>query len=145
MTSLGCSTQGRAVAAAAALLFAAVACGGDDLVLPEDSIPATITPLKGDKQNGTVALPAPDSLVVRVLDATDRPVQGQQIVFTVVSGGGSIAPGTIVTDADGRAAAQWILGPIAGTQQAQAKAVGGGAPDNLAVMFTATAGASAAA
>ena|SRR5687768_13673536 len=128
----------------AGLLATLAACGGDDLVLPEDSIPTTIVPLKGNEQVGTVGLPVPDSITVRVLDATNRPVQGQQVVFTVMAGGGSVTPGTAVTNADGVAQALWTLGVTAGTQRVEAKAMGGGAPDDLAVVFTATAGASRA-
>ena len=138
------SLFGRRRALLAGALAILAACGGDNLVLPEDSIPTTIVPLKGNEQVGTVGLPVPDSITVRVLDATNRPVQGQQVVFTVMAGGGSVTPGTAVTNSDGVAQGFWTLGATAGTQRVEAKATGGGAPDDLAVVFTATAGASRA-
>src|SRR5918993_1237840 len=116
----------RALIAGALALLAA--CGGDDLVLPEEGIPTTIVPLKGNEQIGTVGLPVPDSITVRILDAMNRPVQGQQVVFTVTAGGGSVAPGAAVTNDDGVAQALWTLGTAAGTQRLEAKATGGGAP-----------------
>jgi adhesin/invasin len=66
-------------------------------------------------------------------------VVGLQVEFTVQSGDGSLAPATTQTDTDGRATSAWTLGPASGTQEVEAKAVGGGAPDDLAVSFTATA------
>ena len=134
----------RTSSALGALLLAG-ACGGDNLVLPEDGVPSTISIVSGNPQNGTVGAALASPLIVRILDAAGRPVQGQQVTFTVVSGGGSVTPATPSTGADGQATAAWTLGPSAGAQQVQAKATGGAAPDNLTVLFNAVAGASAAA
>lgn len=134
----------RTLGALGALLLVG-SCGGEDLVLPEDGVPSTIAIVSGNPQNGTVGTALASPLVVRVLDAAGRPVQGQQVTFTVLSGGGSVTPGTPTTNADGQASSAWTLGPSAGAQQVQAKATGGAAPDNLVVLFNATAGASAAA
>lgn len=139
----GTNMRLRTFSALGALLL--VSCGGDDLVLPEDGVPATIAIVSGNPQNGTVGTALASPLVVRVLDAAGRPVPGQQVTFTVVSGGGSVAPATPTTGADGQASTAWTLGPSAGAQQVQAKATGGAAPDNLTVLFNAVAGASAAA
>jgi adhesin/invasin len=134
----------RTSSALCALLLA-VSCGGDDLVLPEDGVPSAIDAIGGNDQNGTIGAPLADPLVARVLDAAGRPVQGQQVTFSVLSGGGSVAPLTANTGADGQASTVWTLGAAAGAQQVHAKATGGAAPANLLVLFNATAGASAAA
>jgi adhesin/invasin len=133
------------ISSALGALLLVVSCGGEDLVLPEDGIPSTIAIVSGNPQNGTVGTALASPLVVRVLDAAGRPVQGQQVTFTVVSGGGSVAPPAPTTGADGQTSTSWTLGASAGGQQVQAKATGGAAPDNLVVLFNAVAGASAAA
>ncbi|MBA2628198.1 MAG: Ig-like domain-containing protein, partial [Gemmatimonadales bacterium] len=131
---------------AAALAGAvAVACGGgDSLVLPEDAVPAAIAIIKGDGQAGTVGAPLSDSLIVRVTDVNNRPVRDQTVEFTVTAGGGTITPVTGVTNADGRAGARWVLGSGAGTQRAQARVTGNGAPPNLVAAFSAIAGSGGA-
>jgi hypothetical protein len=120
------------------------ACGGNDVVLPRDRVAAKILAARGDAQNGTVGAPLADSAVVRVTDVGNQPVSGQTVTFSVVSGGGSVSPATATTDANGLAGTRWTLGSVAGAQQIKAQATGNGAPGNLSVVLTATAGASAA-
>lgn len=123
---------------------AAVACGGDDLVLPEEGVPTSIVPVSGNNQTGTVRSALPDPITVRVLDTQGRPVSGQEVQFTVISGGGAVEPVTVTTNANGEATIEWTLGGTAGTQQVRVQATGGAAPDDLAIMLSATAGASTA-
>ena len=125
------------------LLFAA--CGGEDLVLPDEGIPTSIVVINGNDQSGVIGTGLTDPVVVRVLDVQGRPVQGQQVTFTVITGGGSVAPATPVTNANGEASSNWTLGPAAGLQQLRARATGGAAPADLSVAINATASASAAA
>lgn len=111
--------------------------------MPSAGVAAKIAAVAGDGQSGVVGSVLPDSLVVRVTDSKDRPVEGQQVSFTVTAGGGTVVPPSATTNSDGRASARWSLGPTAGSQTVVAKAVGGGAPANLSVTFTATALAAA--
>lgn len=72
---------------------------------------------------------------VRVLDVNNEPLANFPVVFTVVTGGGTIIGGSTVTDSEGDAVVtSWRLGQTAGTQTVQAS-VSGLAP----VTFTATA------
>jgi hypothetical protein len=125
--------------------LAALSCGGDNLVLPSEGTAARVTIVSGNPQSGTVGAALADSLVVRVLDQAGRPVPSQPVSWSVVAGGGSVAPASTTTDQDGRTAASWTLGSGAGTQQVRAKPTGNGAPDTLQALFAATAGASSAA
>ncbi|HEU4647515.1 MAG TPA: Ig-like domain-containing protein [Gemmatimonadales bacterium] len=127
------------------LLAAALAsCGGSDLVLPSASNPADLKVLKGDGQTARVGTALPESLVVRVTDATGRPVVGQAVVFLQDGKtGGAVTPDTANSDADGRAQARWVLGSVAGTQMAHAVVPRDG-DQPLAVFFTATATATPA-
>ena len=42
----------------------AAACGGGDLVLPDEGQAAKVTVVSGDRQTGTILSPAAESLVV---------------------------------------------------------------------------------
>ena len=126
-------------------LLLATACGGENIVLPEDGVPFRIEILGGNGQNGTAGQPLDDSIAIRVFDAQNRALPDQQINFTILTGGGTLAPATVETDPTGRAATRWTLGAAAGPQQAQAKVVGNGAPADLLVLLNASAGAAAAA
>jgi hypothetical protein len=125
--------------AAAAL---ALGCSGSDLMLPSASQPAAIALAAGDGQSGVAGGILPESLAVRITDATDRPVAQIRVAFTADAGGGRTEPDTAVTDNSGRAAARWVLGTQAGTHKVQANVVGS---TQLAASFTATVSAGTAA
>jgi Big-like domain-containing protein len=99
--------------------------------------PARINVVAGDGQQGTVASNLPTPLSVRVTDSQSRPVPGVPVAWSVLSGGGTIAPQVALTDAEGISAVSWTLGTVAGTQTARA-AVG-----TLTASFTASARAGA--
>ena len=125
-------------------LLLIASCGGEDLVLPDEGIPTSIIVVDGNAQSGTIGTELAEPVVVRVLDVQGRPVQGQQVTFTVIIGGGSVDPATPTTNANGEASSSWTLGPSAGAQQLRARATGGAAPADLSVAINATAAASAA-
>jgi hypothetical protein len=87
----------------------------------------------GDAQTGTVGQTLPDTLVVRVLDASNNAVSGVVVVWKAVGANGQITPDTAVTDAAGRAKATWMLDTIAGGDTARAVL-----PGADSVVFTAT-------
>jgi hypothetical protein len=123
--------------------LAAFACGGGDLVLPDDGVPAAIAAVRGEAQTGTVGSPLADSIVVQVTDGAGRPVADLSVEFAVPPGGsaGEVIPDTARTGGDGRAGAEWVLGEQAGSQVVDARVVGA---DQIAVSFTASARAAAA-
>ena len=83
--------------------------------------PAALVALAGNAQSGTLGQPLTDSIDVRLTDAFANPIAGATIAFSIVSGGGGIAPATAVTDANGRARARWTLGALVGAQSARAQ------------------------
>jgi VCBS repeat-containing protein len=109
-------------------------------VLPSEGAAAKIVIVQGDGQGAAVGAVLPQSLTVRVTDTNGRPVQGQAVTFSVTAGGGSAAPASAVTTADGVASARWTLGPAAGPQKLMAAATGSGAAAGVSVVFSATAG-----
>src|SRR4051812_32436823 len=121
----------------ALLLLSLMSMGacGDDKNAP--AVPATIASFAGATQSGPPGTALPDSLKVRVTDASGNPVSAQ-VSWSVLDGGGTISPGTSPTNGDGLASAQFVLGPTEGEQHAQASIEGlSGSP----VVFTATAAA----
>jgi Big-like domain-containing protein len=120
--------------------LSALACGGNDLVLPNEAgTPAVITVVRGDDQSGAPGAPLADSIVVRVTDSAGIPVPGQLVVFTPATPGGAVAPQSATTGADGIAGAQWVLAPATGTQELVAQVISEGASSGLEVRFTASA------
>jgi Big-like domain-containing protein len=96
---------------------------------------ATVLELvSGDGQSGLVGTALPAPLVVRAHDADGNPVPGLAVAWIPGQGGGTLAPTTSTTDADGRASTQWTLGPAPVGNSATAVISGVGT-----VSFTATA------
>jgi hypothetical protein len=87
----------------------AMACGGDDLTLPNEGEPAALEIFDGDRQNGTVGEPLSEALVVRVTDRFGDPVSGAIVEWTA-EGGGSVDPAESTTDPKGQATTQRTLG-----------------------------------
>ena len=99
-------------------------------------VPANIEAVDGDGQTGTVGVQLPDSLSVRVTDASGHAVPAVSVTWSLVTGGGTISPASSTTNGSGVASAAFTLGPPAGEQQAQALVDGlTGSP----VIFSATA------
>jgi hypothetical protein len=74
----------------------------------------------GGSQQGLVGASLLAPVTVRVLDDRGRPVMGVVLRFAVASGGGEVTPRTRTVDTEGRASAQWRLGPALGTQTLRA-------------------------
>ena len=99
-------------------------------------VAATLTHVAGDGQSAIVDTTLPDSLVVQVTDQYGNAVSGTGVEWVVTSGGGTISPSSITTEADGLAQAEWTLGSSAGSHTAEARSPGlSGSP----VRFAATA------
>ena len=133
----GCPLRFARALAASLFLISGAACGGGDLVLPEDQSPAEIVVVDGNEQAGPVGTELADSLVVRVVDAQDRPVPQVRVAFELGAGaeGGVTRPDTALTDADGLAWSRWVLGGTSGQQEVDAEIVGA----SLTVTFSAEA------
>jgi len=106
------------------------ACGGGDLVLPENGTAVAIRVVDGDGQQGAVGKPLGDPVVVEVTSAGGDPVPGAMVEFALTSAGdgGEIAPTTSPTGADGRAQAHVLLGDKVGLQTGEARVPGGSRP-----------------
>jgi hypothetical protein len=100
--------------------------------------PAFLTILAGNDQMGVIGSPLPEALAVRVTDASGLAVAGVAVEFTVNAGGGSVSPGTALTNQDGIAEAVFTLGPEEGLHSVEVSS-----PGLASVLFSATARAPA--
>jgi hypothetical protein len=71
--------------------------------------------------------PVGDSIRVRVVDGGSNPKAGISVSFAVTAGGGTVSPSTVVTDAQGRAAARFVTDAKVGVNTATAT-IAGAAP-----------------
>lgn len=99
-----------------AALASVLSCadGPTGLTPPQGTGPLTLTLVTGTEQGGTVAMPLDTALVIAVTDSTGAPVPEIRVDFRVDSGAGSVTPTNALSDADGRVAAVWTLGSVAG-------------------------------
>ena len=120
--------EGRPSSVRLALLFllsssvAAVACGGDNLLLPADGDPAKIAVNAGDEQSAGVGQPLDLPLSAKVTDPGGRPVQGAQVVFLPPAGGVVVPGDTVRTNEQGLAEVTYTLSTTAGEQIVEARA-----------------------
>ena len=125
---------------AALCLFALFGCGGSDGdggsgPPPEDPLQVAKAPTSsGDGQSAAPGAALPEDLRVLVTRASE-PQQGVEVAWAT-TGGGSLAPATSVSGADGIATTSWTLGPTEGAQSATATVADA---DGSPVTFNATA------
>ncbi|HHL72334.1 MAG TPA: T9SS type A sorting domain-containing protein [Bacteroidetes bacterium] len=95
----------------------------------------TITLYDGDKQTGTKNKALSRPLRVKVVDRYGNPVENAAVTFVISggSGGGFAEAQPVRTNSRGLAQTTWILGPLAGSNQATAILAG-----SKQVSFTAT-------
>jgi hypothetical protein len=80
-------------------------------------VAASLEVASGGDQTGTVGAPLSSALAVRVRDADGQPIEGQLVTFVVTAGGGSMAAGSGLTNANGVVEDRWTLGRSTGDAQ----------------------------
>ena len=118
----------------ALLLLGIAACTKDVADKPS---PTALVAVSGNLQRALIGAPLPQPLVVKVVDQYGAVVVGTSVAFSVVGGGGTIAPATVTTDAQGVASAVWTLGTTTGVQEAQV--ISSGVKIASPISFSATA------
>ncbi len=103
-------TRFRLVLTAALLLAACSEDATDPLTSAQMEI------VSGDSQTGGVGASLAEPVVVRVLDASGKPITGARVQWQVVEGGGSVDSVSTATDGDGKATVSWTLGVDVGPQ-----------------------------
>lgn len=103
-------------------LLALAACS--DSMGPKTGPPARLDVVSGDLQTGAAGDELSQPLVVRVVDAKNKPVKGQVVNFLVTAGNGAVFAGTALTNDNGEARERWRLDTTVGdTQRVEARAV----------------------
>jgi hypothetical protein len=105
------------------LLVGLAACG-DGTGPPRAGPPSRIEVASGSAFAGSVGTQLVRSLAARVTDDRDRPVSGAVVKFALVKGGGSLAPQSVATDADGRAQTALTFGIATGDYEVTAAVTG---------------------
>ncbi|HEU4641454.1 MAG TPA: filamin/ABP280 repeat domain-containing protein [Gemmatimonadaceae bacterium] len=94
--------------------------------------PAVQTIVAGNNQSAPAGTAVPIAPSLRVTDAFGNPVVGWQVLFSVVTGGGSVTGAQVPTDANGVATVgSWILGPVPGKNQLKGRAMGSGLTNTI--------------
>ena len=86
--------------------------------------PTRFDVVSGSDQTAPVGAALPNALTVRVSDAHGNPVPMQSVEWSVVEGGGSLAPASATTNGAGTASATWTMGTTAGLQIARVNSAG---------------------
>lgn len=122
-----------------ALHLAIAGCGSNE---EQIGPPSQLEVVAGANQSSPVAQVVAVAPAVKVRDNGGHSLSGITVRFTVISGGGSIAVDTAITDANGVALAPaWTLGTRSGTNTLKAQA--SGLVASVTISATATAGAPA--
>ncbi|HEY6223457.1 MAG TPA: Ig-like domain-containing protein [Gemmatimonadales bacterium] len=97
--------------------------------------PSVVIKTAGDAQIGPAGSALATPLEVTVKDAQGNAVSGVDVAFAAATGGGSVAPPSATTGADGKASTVRTLGPGAGAQTTTAT-VSGVAPASFSSVAT---------
>ncbi len=97
-------------------MLSTVACN-DQTTEP---LPADLVIVQAPSTVGAPGWELIDTLIVRAVDPSGAPRAGVEVTWVVRQGGGSIAPTTDETDADGLAKAVWTLGSTSGVNRVRA-------------------------
>ncbi|HSU17598.1 leishmanolysin-related zinc metalloendopeptidase [Longimicrobium sp.] len=90
------------------------------------AVPATVTISAGDNQAAMAGSAVPTAPAVLVRDASNAPLAGVPVTFSVSGGGGSVTSATTTTDGSGIArVGSWVLGSPATMNTLSATALGG--------------------
>jgi hypothetical protein len=111
------------------ILLVATACN-DPATAP---VPVSLVVVQAPSSVGAPGFALADTLKVRLADEAGHPRRGATVTWAVRSGGGSVAPVSDTTDANGIAAAIWTLGGTPGPNELRASG-----PDDSSVTFRAT-------
>ncbi|MGQ0649405.1 MAG: hypothetical protein ACT4P7_17770 [Gemmatimonadaceae bacterium] len=103
----------------AAGLLGTASCGTEAIV---PQVPTSLVLVQGNLQAVQGGQELPNPVVVRLLDAAGAPIAKTSIGFSVVTGGGAVNPGSVLTDENGEARTKWVLGTGEASQVLLAKA-----------------------
>ncbi len=99
---------------------------------------SVLTLVSGNGQSGATGVALAQPVVLRVTNASGGGVSGTTVNFAIVTGGGSVAPTSAVSDATGQVSTVWTLGATVGPQSISATSTGlSGSPATINATGTA--------
>lgn len=110
---------GRQVVYGNRLLYEMIVCLAEHVA---NTATRVLQYVSGDAQTAAAGSALANPVVVQLVDPQNKPIAGEQVEFTVKSGGGAVAAGSAATAANGQASTTWTLGPGKGEQQVIATA-----------------------
>ena len=97
--------------------------GVDPVILQAFGIlPSELVVAQGNNQTGKASAALPVQIVIRVTGGSNVPIPNQNVALAVTSGGGSISPQSVITNALGEVTVRWTMGPAIGAQVASVTA-----------------------
>ncbi|MDZ7344017.1 MAG: Ig-like domain-containing protein, partial [candidate division KSB1 bacterium] len=97
--------------------------------------PQTMAYNNGNEQTGNIGTKLVKPLEILVTDKNGNPAPGGKVNFRITSGGGRILePQPVVSDSNGIARANWVLGANPGTNTLQVEAALAGSPVNYSAI-----------
>jgi hypothetical protein len=103
---------------------ASVGCVAGESAAPSKSSAAAIAPVSDLTRSVVAGSTIDGGLTVRVTDASNHPVTGVTVAFTVTAGNGATNPRLATTDATGEAHSLWTAGTIVGANEVTASVTG---------------------
>lgn len=95
----------------AAILLAAGVSAACKKALIEAPVAGSLVLVQGNNQQAQGGTELPNPIVIRVLDAEANPLAKYPVGFAVAQGGGSVSPGSALSDENGEVKVKWIVGP----------------------------------
>jgi hypothetical protein len=97
-------------------------------------LPTSVILVQGSNQSAKTGSVLLNSVIVRVVGNGNVPMVGVTVAFQVLSGGGGMAPPTVVTNSLGEASTKWTMGAVG----AQSAAASSGSLAPVTITATAT-------
>lgn len=119
----------RQFAPALVCLLVLAACEEDQAPTP---LPAGISLVSGDDQYTKKGTQLEDPIVVRVGLEDGKPAAGVDVLFQVITGGGSLSRTATTTNSEGRASVRWTVGPDTGDNQLRISIAGNASLNTVA-------------
>jgi hypothetical protein len=91
---------------------------------PAATPPKALRPVTSTDLTGTVGKAVDGGITIHVVDYSDRSVEGAKVGFSIINGDGSLSSRLVVTDGEGIAHIEWILGQTAGPNEVVASIFG---------------------
>lgn len=93
-----------------ALILLVFIAGCKDDRTPEMNGPHMLSVISGDDQSGTIDELLLEPIVMQAVNIEGTPIEGEDIIVKVISGGGELGDETLTTDADGNIEIFWTMG-----------------------------------